>query len=232
MVQETSAISQELNQLIDKLATAGNQFYELSSGLEKEVDSIRLVPLEVVYRRLRRPVRDAARQVGKLVDFVLRDGDLQIDRGLAEVLYSPLLHLVRNAVTHGIQTPDIREKRGKPRRGWVSIAASTGAGEFKVTVKDDGAGIDLDRVFAKGVKKRLIDPGAEPSQEELMSLIFRPGFSTSDKVNDLAGRGIGMDVVERQAKVLGGRVDVHTEKGHGTVISLRFPLPTAMSDTE
>jgi len=232
MVQETSAISEELNRLIDSLATEGGQFYELSSGLEREVDSLRLVPLEAVYRRLRRPVRDAARQTGKLVDFVLRGGELQVDRSLADGLYSPLLHLVRNAVTHGIQLPDFREQRGKPRRGWVCVAAEAGSGELTVTVKDDGAGIDLDKVFAKGVKNRLIDPSAEPNQDELLALIFRQGFSTSDEVNDLAGRGVGMDVVAQQAKTLGGRVDIDTEEGRGTAVSLTFPLPAALSEEE
>jgi signal transduction histidine kinase len=230
LVEETSAFSEEISRLIDALAEEGAQFYELSSGLEKEVGDLRTAPLEAVFRRLHRPVRDAARQTRKLVDFVVRGGEMQIDRSLADALYSPLLHLLRNAVTHGIETPEVRERCRKPRTGAVSIQASSSSGELSLTVRDDGAGINLDRIFEKAVALRLVNPNREPTRDQLISLIFRPGFSTTDGVTELAGRGVGMDVVAQQAKALRGRVSLDTEDGRGTTVTLTVPLLAVVSD--
>jgi signal transduction histidine kinase len=223
LVEETSSISEELSRLIDALAEEGAQFYELTSGLEKEVGDLRTTSLEAVFRRLQRPVRDAARQTRKLVDFVVRGGELSIDRGLADALYSPLLHLVRNAVTHGIEIPEVRERRRKPRTGSVCVEASLKSGELNLTVRDDGAGIDLDRIFQKAVALRLVNPNHEPTRDQLLSLVFRPGFSTTDGVTELAGRGVGMDVVAQQARALRGRVSLDTEDSRGTTVTFTVP---------
>lgn len=230
LATDMGEIADQLGRYIDSLGEETRQFAKITSGLQRQITTLRLVPLDTVFRRLVRPVRDAARQEGKLVDLQIQGGDVQVDRAVAEALYAPLLHLVRNAVSHGIEVPAVREARGKGRMGAVRITAEAQYNSVVLTVEDDGAGIDYDAVLAKGREMKLIDPENPPKREDLLSLIFRPGFSTGASVTDLAGRGVGMDVVARQVAALNGSVLVESHEGTGTTFRLSLPITTSIEE--
>jgi chemosensory pili system protein ChpA (sensor histidine kinase/response regulator) len=230
LATDTGEIADQLGQYIDALSEEARQFSKITTGLQRQITTLRLVPLDVVFRRLLRPVRDAARREGKLVKLDLQGGDVQLDRAVIEALYAPLLHLVRNAVTHGIEAPGVREARGKPRTGTVRIIASALHNSVVITVEDDGAGIDFNAILAKARALRLIDPRLPPRREQLLSLIFRPGFTTGTTVTDLSGRGVGMDVVMRQVAALNGSVLVDSKEGQGAVFRLSVPITTAIEE--
>lgn len=211
----------ELLLVIDALDQRARHFSQMAATLQEEVKSLRTVPLDDVFRRLQRPVRDAARQEGKFVDLVTTGGELRIDRSVAERLSAPLMHLLRNAVAHGIEAPAQREARGKPRTGSVRVNASQHSGALEVTVSDDGNGIDFAAVRNKASALGWL--GAMTSPEELAQMIFRPGFSTRDEVDELAGRGVGMDVVAREIESLKGRVTVNSSEGKGTTFRISVP---------
>ncbi|HUI25026.1 MAG TPA: ATP-binding protein [Candidatus Kryptonia bacterium] len=216
----------ELAQLIATLEQKTQHVSKLASGLQQQITSLRLVPFDTIFRRLLRSVRDAARHEGKRAELQLNGGEVVADRTVVEALYGPLLHLVRNAVSHGIETPAKREAAGKPASGTVRITAeSANDGAVTVTVTDDGAGLDFEAILAKARVKRLIAATATPSRDELLPLIFHPGFSTKDEVTQVAGRGVGMDVVAREIANLNGRIAIDSEPGAGTTIRLDLPVP-------
>jgi chemotaxis protein histidine kinase CheA len=216
-------IDPDLLLVIDALDQRARHFSQMAASLQEEVKSLRTVPLDDVFRRLQRPLRDAARQEGKFVDLLVAGGELRVDRTVAERLSAPLLHLLRNAVAHGIEVPALREARGKARSGTIQISASQGPRAIEVSVADDGNGLDFVAIRNKAAALGWLG-SAEPTPQELAQLIFRPGFSTRDEVNELAGRGVGMDVVAREIEALKGRVDVSSVHGKGT--TFRISLPT------
>ena len=199
-------------------------FWDLASELKEQVNSLVLIPLEQLFRRLQRPARDAARKEGKLVTLELSGGTLRVDRAVAERLHAPLLHLVRNAVSHGIEVPEVRERVGKHRTGIVRVLAAEQAHELSLVVEDDGGGLDLAAIRAKAAARGWIEAHDTPTREVLARLILRSGFSTRDDVTDLAGRGVGMDVVAREVEALHGAIDIDSQDGKGTRIRLVIPI--------
>lgn len=230
LASDTGEVADQLDHFIEDLGEEVRQFSKITSGLQRMITHLRLVPIDVVFRRLLRPVRDAARQEGKLVDLQFHGGDVQLDRGVTEALYTPLLHIVRNAVSHGIERPAVREANGKPRTGTVRITATARHNSVTLAVADDGSGLDYDAIRAKAVGLGLLDAAAATSREQLLSFIFRPGFSTADTVTDLSGRGVGMDVVARQVTALNGSVLVDSKEGEGTTIRLALPITTSIDE--
>lgn len=218
----TGLIAQELERVMTTLDQHGREFSGISAALQQQVNDLRLVPLELVFRRLARPVRDAARQEGKLIDLEIGGGNVPLNREVIDALYAPLLHLVRNAVAHGIEPPDVREQRGKPRTGTIWVTAYQRHGQTVITVADDGAGLNFDAVLRKARERGLIGPDETPPREEALTLILQPGFSTKETVNDLAGRGVGMDVVAREVETLGGTLEIESEDGYGMTMRLAF----------
>jgi two-component system chemotaxis sensor kinase CheA len=190
-----------------------------------------MIPLDQVFRRLQRPARDGARQEGKLVTLEVSGGDVRIDRAVAERLHAPLLHLVRNAVSHGIEPPAVRQKAGKHRTGIVRVCAEQRERQLWVVVADDGGGLDLAAISAKAEARGWIRRNERPDRAELSRLILRSGFSTRDDVTDLAGRGVGMDVVAREIEALKGTIDIESDDGRGTSIRLVIPLDAGESST-
>jgi len=224
-------LSDQLAAFIQSLESRAQQLTRITSGLQEQVSHLQFLPLEVVFRRLMRPARDAARQESKVVEILFSGGDLRLDRSVVEALYAPLLHLVRNAVAHGIEPPDARQANGKAPGGIVRISGSAGeAGWVVIAVEDDGAGLALDKILRKGRRLGLVAPDASPTREEVCRLIFHPGFSTRDQVSEISGRGVGMDVVEKRIQAIGGSVEIESRDGAGTTIRLFVPIASPTMD--
>lgn len=195
--------------------------------------SMRMVPLKATFQKMNRLVRDLAHKIGKSVEFVTEGEDTEIDRNMVDVLNDPLVHMVRNAVDHGLETPEQRVAAGKPASGTVRIVAYHAGGSVVVELQDDGKGLDREGILKKAIAKGLIDSDrAEKgmSDSEVFNLVFAPGFSTAEQVTDVSGRGVGMDVVKRSVEALHGRIDIASEKGRGATFSIRLPLTLAITD--
>ncbi|RMF17733.1 MAG: chemotaxis protein CheA [Gammaproteobacteria bacterium] len=205
----------------------------VTSDLQSAVMQTRMQPIKKVFGRFPRVVRDLARNLKKEVNLVLRGEDTDLDKNLVEALSDPLVHLVRNAVDHGIEAPDVREKAGKPRVGRVVLAAEQEGDHILLSIEDDGAGMDPDVLRRKAVEKGLYDEDAAErlSDTECFNLIFAPGFSTKTEISDVSGRGVGMDVVKTKITQLNGSINIDSELGKGSRISIKVPLTLAIMPT-
>jgi two-component system, chemotaxis family, sensor kinase CheA len=192
--------------------------------------SMRMVPLKSTFQKLARLVRDVAVKAGKTVEFITEGEDTEIDRNMVDAIADPLVHMVRNAVDHGVEAPDDREAAGKPRQGTVRLAAFQQGGSVVVELRDDGRGLNRDRILAKAIEKGLIAPGLSLTESEINGLIFAPGFSTAEQITDISGRGVGMDVVRRNIESIRGRIDIQSTLGEGTIFQIRLPLTLAVTD--
>ena len=190
----------------------------------------RMVPIDAVFRKFPRLVRDVARAVNKEVELLVSGEDTEIDKTMVELIGDPLVHLVRNSLDHGLEMPAVRVAAGKPRHGTIRLEAQQEGDQIVIVVADDGAGIDPERVARKAVENGLItaDRVRSLSPRELLDFIFLPGFSTAEKVNDLSGRGVGMDVVRSNLKKMNGTIDLESHLGQGTTVRLRLPLTLAI----
>ena len=192
--------------------------------------SMRMVPLKATFNKMARLVRDLARKVGKNVHFITEGEDTEIDRNLVDIINDPLVHMVRNAVDHGIETPEIRKQGDKPEYGTVKLCAYHSAGNVVVEIEDDGKGLDREVILAKAREKAIIDNGSTLSDREVFNLIFEPGFSTAKTVTDVSGRGVGMDVVKKNIESLRGQAEIRSEAGKGSVFKMSLPLTLAIID--
>ncbi|HEY0837424.1 MAG TPA: chemotaxis protein CheA, partial [Azospirillum sp.] len=216
------------------------EFQELLEGLEQlaqhtrelreSVMSIRAQPVSSVFSRMPRLVRELAAETGKEVSLVTSGETTEVDKTVVENLVDPLTHMIRNSIDHGLEGPDERERTGKPRHGTVHLSAQHRSGRIVIEVADDGRGINRARVLSKAIEKGLVPPGGNLSDEEIDHLIFLPGFSTADKVSNISGRGVGMDVVRRNISGLGGRIGVYSTPGEGSRFVLSLPLTLAVLD--
>ncbi|MGH8516116.1 MAG: chemotaxis protein CheA, partial [Panacagrimonas sp.] len=202
----------------------------ITRGLQGAVMQVRMQPIGKVFSRFPKLARDVARGLGKQVEVTLIGQDTDLDKNLVEALADPLVHMVRNSVDHGVEMPDIRVARGKPAVGQLKLEARQEGDHIRITVRDDGGGIDPERVRSKVVEKKLMDAAsaARLSQEECLQLIFLPGFSTKDQVSDLSGRGVGMDVVKQRIQSLNGTAVIESQPGQGSAVHLRVPLTLAI----
>ena len=202
------------------------------SELQNLMMNIRMVPLNHIFNRLPRVVRDVARYDGKEVDFFIEGGETELDRSVMDGLNDPLLHLIRNAVNHGIESPDEREKAGKPRKGFVRLFAHRDRDNVIIELIDDGAGINIAKVKAKAIETGLITQEAAElcTGEQAIDLLFQPGFSTADKISDISGRGVGLDVVRKSIQALKGTIRVETTPGKGSRFELLLPPTMAIVD--
>ncbi len=202
------------------------------SDLQNLMMGIRMMPLDRIFNRFPRVVRDVAAHDGKEVEFTIEGGETELDRGMMDGLSDPLLHIVRNAVNHGIELPEVREAAGKPRKGSIRLAARRDRDNVIIEVADDGAGIDPERLREKAVRQGTMTPeaAAVATDEDLINLLFEPGFSTTEAITDISGRGVGLDVVRKTIESLKGTIEVESEPGRGTVFELMLPPTMAIID--
>jgi two-component system chemotaxis sensor kinase CheA len=191
---------------------------------------LRMVQIGETFNRFNRVVRDNAREMGKAIDLVITGAETELDKSVVEKLGDPLMHLVRNAIDHGIESAEVRAARGKPENGTLQLNAYHDSGSIVIEVIDDGGGLPRDKIRQKAVDKGLIDAAATLSDHEIINLIFEAGFSTADQVTNISGRGVGMDVVRRNIQSLRGSVEVLTAEGEGSTFTIRLPLTLAIID--
>lgn len=210
--------------------TGLDEFLQLTRDIQDSVMMIRAQPVKSLFQRMGRIVREAGSATEKTVRLQLEGEDTEIDKTVLEKLVDPLTHMIRNAVDHGIETPEMRRLAGKPSEGTVKLTARHRSGRVIIEVRDDGAGLNREKILAKAINRGLLDSGRNLSESEIDSLLFLPGFSTVEKVSDLSGRGVGMDVVKRSIHLLGGRVSISSMQDEGTCISISLPLTLAILD--
>ena len=200
------------------------------NDLQRSVMKIRMVPVEQLFRRFPRLVRDAAQRCDKQVELVLSGQDTDLDKSLLDSIAEPLTHIVRNAVSHGLESPAERQKAGKPTTGTIRLDAYHQANQLIVEVSDDGHGVDTAKIKAKAIKNKLVtlEQAERMTGPELLDLIFRPGFSTADEITEISGRGVGLDVVRSVLHRLKGTVEIETRPGEGTKFRLKLPLTLAI----
>ena len=226
VAQDGSVVNSQNHGLAKKVAHASKIVRELQDISM----SMRMVPLKATFSKMARLARDVARKLGKNVNFLTEGEDTEIDRNLVDIINDPLVHMVRNAVDHGIETPDVRRSAGKPDQGTVRIAAYHSAGSVVVEISDDGKGLDREVLLAKARDRGLIGDTGDFSDREVFNLVFEPGFSTAQVVTDVSGRGVGMDVVKKNIEQLHGTVEIKSEKGAGSVFKMSLPLTLAIID--
>ncbi len=218
-----------LTELTASLEDAMQAVDRVSDELQDVTMRVRMVPVRTVFDRFPRIIRDLARTCGKAARLETSGADTELDKTVIEQIADPLVHLLRNAVDHGLEPPDERVAAGKPAEGCVSLAAAQQGPQIVITVAEDGRGIDLDRVLAKARALGWVRPDETPADADLLQLIFRPGFSTAASVTAISGRGVGMDVVRQNIERLGGRIHVFSEAGRGTRFEVRLPLTLAIA---
>ncbi|MBB4217249.1 two-component system chemotaxis sensor kinase CheA [Rhizobium sp. BK212] len=212
------------------LRSVSEEIERLSGELRDTMMVLRMVPVATLFSRFRRLVHDLARETGKVIELVTEGESTEVDKTVIERLADPLVHLVRNSIDHGLETPADRLASGKTEAGTVTLSARQAGGEVIISIKDDGRGINRDRVRAKAESSGLIHPGQPLSDSELLQLIFAPGFSTAAAITNLSGRGVGMDVVKKTVEALRGAIDIVSVPGQGSEVSLRIPLTLAIID--
>jgi len=207
-----------------------DQLNRISKELQRTAMSLRMVPIRATLQKLHRLVRDIAASQNKEVQLILEGEDTEVDRSIAEKMADPLMHMVRNAVDHAIELPEERVAMGKPAMGTIHLRAYHKSGNIVIEVEDDGKGLDRDRILNQAIKSGTLAPGATPIDRDLFHLILQPGFSTADVVTDISGRGVGMDVVQKNINKLRGRIEIQSAAGHGTIFTIRMPLTLAIID--
>jgi two-component system chemotaxis sensor kinase CheA len=211
-------------QMAESVLLFGRHMNEIQNIIMK----VRMVAIGTVFYKFSRMVRDLSRQIGKEVELVIEGGETELDKTLVEEIGDPLVHLIRNSIDHGIESPEQREAAGKPRKGIVRLSASQQGNTIVISVKDDGKGLDVERIRAKAVKNGLLGADENPPVKEIFNLIFEPGFSTAEKVTNISGRGVGMDVVKKNIQKLKGIIDLDSTPGHGTTTVIKLPITLAI----
>ncbi|RLB86538.1 MAG: chemotaxis protein CheA, partial [Deltaproteobacteria bacterium] len=207
-----------------------NQLHQISSMLQKTAMSMRMVPIKNTFQKMVRLVRDLARSSGKKVSLEMKGEETEIDRNVVEELYEPMVHMIRNAVDHGIEPPEQRLAKGKPEKGTIELLAYQRGGSIIIEIRDDGRGLDKEKILSKAIDKGIISGVEQLSESEIYNLIFKPGFSTSETVTEISGRGVGMDVVKKALEKLRGRVEIKSKPDKGSTFIITLPLTLAIID--
>lgn len=211
-----------------KLFQIADQLSFITSGLQNTAMSLRMVPIKNTFQKMLRLVRDLAKKAGKEVQLVMSGEDTEIDRNMVEEIYEPMVHMIRNSIDHGLETPEERAAQKKARQGTIHLKAYHKGGDIVIEIEDDGRGLNREKILKKAISTGLVKEGEELSEAEIDNLIFHPGFSTAEKITDISGRGVGTDVVKNRIEKLRGRVDVQSITGKGSTFFLRLPLTLAI----
>lgn len=236
LVGELVTVQAHLSQLADAkkdsdINTVAEEVERLIAELRDTTLNMRMLPIGSTFSKFKRLVRDLSTELGKEIDLETSGADTELDKTVIEKLNDPLVHLIRNSIDHGIEMPDARKTAGKPAKGTVHLGAEHSGDSVLVTIRDDGAGLDKERIRAKAIERGLISANAELSDKEIFNLIFAPGFSTAQKVTSVSGRGVGMDVVKKAIEALRGTIEIASTRGEGSVITLKIPLTLAIIET-
>ncbi|MFT5692102.1 MAG: two-component system chemotaxis sensor kinase CheA [Oceanicoccus sp.] len=215
---------------LEKLSTGLEQLQQNTRELQESVMRIRMLPISFTFNRFPRMIRDLSAQTGKKVALILNGEQTELDKTVMEQISDPMIHLVRNAIDHGLETPEKRVAMGKGEEGTIQLNAFHKGGNIVIEITDDGNGLDAEILYKKAIEKGIIEEGQELSQQEIFALIFAPGFSTAAVVSDISGRGVGMDVVRRNIAALGGRIEIESKLGEGSTFRIHLPLTLAILD--
>jgi len=216
---------------LEKFEKAIHHLNKITRDIQETALAMRMIPLSSTFHKMERLVRDLSNKFNKKIKFEIVGEETEVDKTIIEQISDPLVHIIRNSIDHGLESNEERVKAGKPSAGVIRLEAKHSAGEVWIIIEDDGRGLDREKIIKKAVDNLLIKgDGSELKDEEVWKLIFEPGFSTAEKVSNISGRGVGMDVVKRNIEKLRGRVDIRTQKGGGTMIILRIPLTLAIID--
>jgi two-component system, chemotaxis family, sensor kinase CheA len=203
---------------------------KITRSLQDLSMSMRMVPIAGVFQKMARLARDVSHKAGKDIDFVQIGSETELDRNVVEAISDPLVHMVRNAIDHGLEYPEDRQKAGKPRNGKLILNAFHQAGNVVIEITDDGHGLDKEKIIAKAITAGFVKEGQELSEQQIFLLIFHPGLSTAEKLTDISGRGVGMDVVRKNVEALRGRIEISSALGKGSTFTVRLPLTLAVID--
>jgi two-component system chemotaxis sensor kinase CheA len=198
--------------------------------LQELAMSMRMVPIAGVFQKMARLVRDLSHKAGKEIDFVTWGEETELDRNVVDKIADPLVHMIRNSIDHGVEPPEDRKAAGKSVMGHIELRAFHQAGNIVIEIEDDGKGLDKDRILKKAIENGVVDPSQEINDEEVFKLIFHAGLSTADKITEVSGRGVGMDVVKKNIESLRGKIEISSAKGQGTTFTIRMPLTMAIID--
>lgn len=215
----------------ERLLDVTEKLERLSKRFRDNALSIRLVPIRILFQQFQRLVRDLSRDLGKEVDFIAEGLDTELDKAIVKALESPLMHIIRNSIDHGLEPPSVREELNKPRKGLLKFMSYYSGAQVIIQIQDDGTGINLEKVRAAALRRGIINEHDTLSPKELVALILRPGFTTADNVSMVSGRGVGMDVVYKEIEKVHGSLEINTEQGLGTIITIMIPLTLSIIDT-
>ncbi len=214
----------------DKLSKDVSQVGKIVRDVQEVAMAMRMIPIGPTFQKMARLVRDVSRKAGKRVELHISGEDTELDKNVIQQIGDPLVHMVRNAVDHGVEMPEVRRSAGKPETGHVYLSASHQGGNILIEISDDGKGLDPEVLIAKGIEKGIVEESEELTDQQAYSLVFAAGLSTAQKVTDISGRGVGMDVVRRNIELLRGKVDISSKLGQGSTFSIRLPLTLAIID--
>jgi two-component system chemotaxis sensor kinase CheA len=202
----------------------------ISEQLQKKVLSMRLFPIAGVYEKLKRQVRDISSKMNKQVNFITTGAQTEVDKNVVEEIFAPLTHIIRNSMDHGLEPLEIRKSKNKPEKGTIKLVTENRGDNVSIRIFDDGNGLNKEKILSKAIENKIIKPETVLSDNEIFNLIFQPGFSTADKVTDISGRGVGMDVVKKTVEKLDGKIFVSSETGKGSVFEIVLPLSASILD--
>ena len=227
-LNDLAKMEEDFKYTLDKFRTSYQLLTRVTNDLQETVMKIRMLPIAQTFNRFPRLIRDLSRDLGKEVKLEMSGEETELDKSVIEVLVDPLIHIVRNAMDHGIEMPEERIRAGKPREGIISLNASHNGNLIVIKISDDGKGMSPQKIFESAVKKGLVSADAKLTERQMLEFIFAPGFSTASKVTNISGRGVGMDVVKKSLDKINGTVGIETELGKGSTFFLRIPLTVAI----
>ena len=222
------AYESDIKGITNRFRSYTQQLGTIAGELQEGVMKIRMVPINQIFSRFPRVVRDLQKDLNKKINLEIEGEDTELDKSVVEDLLDPIMHCVRNSVDHGIETPEVRKAAGKDETGTVLLKASNEGNMIVIEIKDDGAGIDVQKIRQKAIDKGLIHPDKTLTDQEAYNLIMQPGFSTADKISNISGRGVGLDVVKTMINNLKGNISISSVKGEGTTFTIKLPLTLAI----